>query len=86
MSSRQFARHKCEPKYKATKTISVLEMIDLTCEDDKKQILAVGLDGVDYLISVEKPLAIPFIQEISRRKVTDSKSDGEVTEPYSLGI
>ena len=84
MTNGQFERHQCEPNHRATKKISVDEIIDLT-ENGKKSLLGIGLDGVHYLIKVEKPCAIPFIT--SRRKVTDfphgERTDEDETEPLA---
>jgi hypothetical protein len=51
-------------------------------EKRHKKLLATGLDGVDYLIEVQKPIAMPFVVTTnSRRKVTPSRTDEEEPEP-----
>lgn len=84
MNNRQFARHKCEPIYKATKSISVVEIIDLTRKHGKKELMAVGLDGVDYMIRIEKPLAIPIVsQKSASNGLSQQKQpDEDDTEPF----
>ena len=78
-----------EPAHKETKIIPVIEIIDSTLKVDAKKLLATGLDGIDYLLEVQKPLPIPFITD-SRRKVTpfdrNDETDDKVPEPNSIKL
>ena len=80
MTERQFSKHLCEPTHNGTKTIPVVEILDLSWKKGTKKMLATGLDGVDYLFEVQKPKAIPLIAD-SRRKVTPSKTGEEEPVP-----
>ena len=88
MTQKQFLIHTCEPIYKGTKTIPVVEITDLSWKKGMKKLLATGLDGVDYLIEVKKPIAIPFVvTSNSRRKVTPFKTDDKEPVPkYRVSI
>jgi hypothetical protein len=83
MTHRQFLRHKCDLPCKGTKIIPVLEILDFSWKKGMKILLATGLDGVDYRIEVQKPIAIPLIVE-NRRKVTPFKTDEDETEPNCI--
>jgi hypothetical protein len=61
MTEGQFYRHTCDPPHKGTKELPVLDILDLSHKNGNKTLLATGLDGVHYLIKVQKPTAVPFV-------------------------
>ena len=81
MTEKLFRKHECEPEHKATKTVLASKIIDLTCTGENQKLLVVGFDGIEYLIKVQKPTAIPMIVADNRRKVTPYRTDEDETEP-----
>ena len=84
MTENQFGKHECEPKYMATKTVFASKIIDLTCKGEKQKLLVVGYDGIEYLVKVQRPMAIPLVLTDSRRKVTDFRTDEDETDPKCI--
>jgi hypothetical protein len=81
LASGDFNSHKCSWALKGTKEIPVVYFRDDSF-DDKKIMTGYGIDGVLYSFVVVPREAIPLIESLSRRKVTDSGTDEEVTEPF----
>jgi hypothetical protein len=79
MTKRSFERHKCEPEYKQTKTILATEIIDITCKGGKPIFIASGYDGVDYIIKVQKPIAIPLIVTDEKKTPIQNRRQGNRT-------
>ena len=68
LTFKEFKTHECKIPWKATKEILIHYYLELS--DGGKKILAVGHDGVHYIITTQKPMPIPFI----RRKETPERN------------
>jgi hypothetical protein len=79
LSAKDFDSHKCKLSLRGNKEIPVVYFTE-TSYGSEKSMTAWGVDGILYTFEVVPRKPIPFIQ-VSRRKVTDFKTDGEVTEP-----
>jgi len=66
---------------KDCKTITVVYFRDGSYKD-KKLMVGWGTDGVQYTFEVVPRKPIPLMDPLNRRKVTDFRTDGEVTEPF----
>jgi hypothetical protein len=80
LSAEDFNSHKCELSLVGNREIPVVYFIE-TSYSNKKSVTAWGVDGILYTFEVVPRKPIPIIENMSRRKVTDFRTDGEVTEP-----
>lgn len=84
LSEGDFDSHKCDIPISGNKIIEVTDFIDVSTKNTK-MISAQGIDGVLYAFEVVPRKAIPLMEPLSRRKVTDQqwkdKTDEDVTEP-----
>ena len=82
MTKKQFEKHACNPEHKASKTLFASQIIDLTCKGENQKLLVTGYDGIEYLIKIQKPIAIPLIKpadEILQHK----RNAKDFTEPLN---
>jgi hypothetical protein len=84
-SEKNFESHKCgEIPLKECRIIEVAEIYDGSYEG-KKLLNGWGIDGILYTFELAPRKAIPLMEPLSRRKVTDlpygKRTDEDETEP-----
>ena len=79
MSNETFPSHECDLPLKATKRIEVVYFRDDSYKN-KKMMTGWGTDGILYTFEVVPRKPIPLMEPLSRRKVTDFRTDEDVPE------
>jgi hypothetical protein len=83
LSDTDFDSHECNLAFNGVKRIEVVYFRDDSYKN-KKLMTGWGTDGITYTFEVVPRKPIPLLEPLSRRKVTDFRTDEDETEPPGL--
>lgn len=81
-----FQHHACIVSYVGSKDIEVETFGKYIDEDGREVVVAYGIDGITYRFYQTDKEKIPIPFEPTKRKVTTSQPNGDVTEPTRINF